>query len=398
MQQKREPCVSFEKMHSMAWIKSKAIEVDVTDESSSKMNKDRVKNLLAPVEELIGRVREQKQRISQAIRTRHDKEVREAKKKAEAEQHAAVAAVASEKLKIQQNEQKPIAPVRSYALLNHMVRYADIPSYRAAEFEPSSDTWTKPFIITDFAELEHAMENTDNFKKDAEEFEKAWLASPQRKPTGSGRAARLVSSRLDVALLDKATAGYRPAPVALKAKLGDAISSFQQPWHFAYSGTLKSVGFEYQFMSTFKYIFKGGKPRIVLVSLTRLEEHFNAAAAPGTVVTLPKLNNFFTEMGEEHVKKLADSGALYHAVLEPLTWLFIPPGFLSMEAVADETDVVGIRWLCLPSTESAESASADDESYKSFKRLANFLQPTNGSGAEPAAAHKLALSVASFIE
>ena len=98
-------------------------------------------------------------------------------------------------------------------------------------------------------------------------------------------------------------------------------------------------------------------------------------------------------MGEERAQQLATAGALYHTVLEPQAGFSIPPGFLGVEAVADETDVVGIRLLCMSSTESI-----DNEAYKSFKRLVNFLQPTSGNGVAPAAAHKLALTVASFIE
>ena len=78
--QQREPCASFWTMHSMQWIQSKAIEVEVSGENSSKMNKDHVQSLLPPVAELIGRVREQTQRLSNTSRARREKEVRDAKK------------------------------------------------------------------------------------------------------------------------------------------------------------------------------------------------------------------------------------------------------------------------------------------------------------------------------
>ena len=81
----------------MKKLEAAAMQINVVDEDLVKQEKERVKSLLKPLEELTTRVKEQRQRLVTALKVRETKDAKEADKRLKAaDQQRLASRVASE--------------------------------------------------------------------------------------------------------------------------------------------------------------------------------------------------------------------------------------------------------------------------------------------------------------
>lgn len=169
---------------------------------SAKLN---CKTLLAPIEDIATRVREQRNRLKGALASRLAKDQREiekAQKAKDGEMESAKAKGARDSQTVRSAGAKSTTLARTYEIfsrdlsgLNPVVTkaYSDFDMTRARNF------MDEPLILTDWEEFGEAVNEMSGYKESLKAFKDDWEASPQRKPGGTGRAARLVAPTVNTA-------------------------------------------------------------------------------------------------------------------------------------------------------------------------------------------------------
>lgn len=380
---KKEPCVSWSHMKCFKQVEAEAMEIEVVDEDSVKQEKERTKSLMKPLDELVTRVKEQRQRLVQALKTRESRDAKEAEKQKRADEQSRLANRVNAEQAQLEKERRPsgaAAVVRSFSIFTFQVaEFKDIPTTTEADLKDNSGTcdFSIPMVVTNCDQLEAACNNLSGFSETRAKFEEDWMKSPQRKPEGSGRAARYVDAAVIATSLLDATSCMRPQPLKLKAALSEAdMNSFQNPWHFAYSPTMRAVGPEFSFMASVKYTFKGDR-HVIMFPIDSLVKYFSDTMPTGTICNLKKLSNLVTECCLEGAIDMAKRMPVYACTVQPSTVLYTPAGFLVVEQVMNNTDVEGIRWVALPAADAIEDTAP-------FEAMVKLLQPSDSATPVPA--------------
>ena len=214
-------------------------------------------------------------------------------------------------------------------------------------------------------------------------FKADWQKAPQRAPSGSGRAARLVASSVNCTQFSAAALVASPTNIQVLSRLGSAGKSFVYAWHFACSPTMQYVGAETSLLGSVKWTIEGER-EIIMARLDELEKHCKQCAPPGTLVGLSRCQNMLSECGKEHLPGLKKSVSVYRCIAGPNTLCYTPAGFLVVERSLKEEDILGIRWVTLPPSALAASQSGSsgdntgNDVVPSFLKLCKFVIPPSG--------------------
>ena len=315
------------------------------------------------------------------MKVRETKDAKEADKRLKAaDQQRLASRVASEQAQ-QEKERRSVgagAVARTFSVFNFAVEgFKDIPMTTEADLNASSNkpqNCSVPMIVTECNVFTSVCNNDAGFSTSHAKFVQDWTNSPQRRPEGSGRAARYVDTSVAPAALLDATVRIRPQSLKLKAELNESdLRSFECPWHFAYSPTMRTVGPEFSFMASVKHTFKGNR-RVMMFPIDSLAKYFSETSPAGTICNLKKLSNLVTECCQDTANDMATRMPVYAAVLNPNSMLYTPAGFLVVEQVMNNGDVEGIRWVAMPTEDNAAP----------FGAMVKLLQqPLDGSAVPP---------------
>ena len=154
-----------------------------------------------------------------------------------------------------------------------------------------------------------------------------------------------------------------------------ACATYDQLWHFAYSQTMKATGPEFGFVGSLK-LQTAGERVVYLLAFHDVRDFFKKQMPAATIPSLMNVQNFFQEASKERATLLAESAALFRAVVKAGQALYVPCGFIQCEMTAGAQDVVGYRWMVAPPTGEGLANSA-------FKAMHETMKPGVGVKAAP---------------
>ena len=269
-------------------------DVCIKEASDVPKEKLRVKNAIAPLDDLIKRVKDQKVRLASTLGQREAKKKKEAEmqSKKRKEEDEAKAAQAARDQKLEESERKKNLMLRQYHVFSYnghgmvKVEHMELQALKDLDAEKLKDWLQTPIIILPTSQLKDELVKSEDIGTVRSAFMTEWGKSPQRAQGASGRAALLwkeaqakalrTSVNLQTSVIRMSNAGVR---MGLTSK---DIASLEMPWMFGCNATMHYCGPEPGFLGTLKYSFAGSREVIfVLVpSLVLLRVCFRALSSP----------------------------------------------------------------------------------------------------------------------